>query len=105
MRFSFVLMLMLAFFGAGATWGEAQERAPATNQQTCPVDTVTDKSTGQPRKSGTGVTVCHDDHSGSVGVSVSGEELDHFLKYPIGKSDRSVAKQIGDAVHHFFHHL
>jgi hypothetical protein len=82
---------------------------PAVAQEanrTCTIDTTTDKDTGRPRTSGTGVEVCKEnDGSTSVGIGVSGKELEHFLKYPIGQSDKSVAKQIGNAVHNFFHHL
>jgi hypothetical protein len=80
----------------------AEENPPS---KSCPIDTTTDKDTGKPRTSGTGVQVCGEAGSGSVGVSVSQKELEHFLKYPIGQSDKSVPKQIGNAVHHFFSHL
>jgi hypothetical protein len=70
--------------------------------QTCQVDTTKDSVTGQPRN---GVQVCSGNGSASVGGSVSGKELENFAKYPIGQSDASVAKHIGNAVHHFFSHL
>ncbi len=85
---------------AAALPAQAQENAPPpSTTQTCPVDTTVDKDTGKPR---TGVAVCHEGHSGSIGVSVTGKELDHFLKYPFGQSDKSVAKQIGRAVEDAF---
>ena len=99
-RISLVLVAALVF--APAASAVAQE---ASSNRSCPIDTTTDKDTGRPRTSGTGVEVCHEGNSGSVGFSVSGKELEHFLKYPIGQSDKSVARQIGDAVHHFFSHL
>jgi hypothetical protein len=92
------VVTLLAASGAAAV---AQENSG----RSCPIDTTTDKDTGKPRTSGTGVQVCGEGGSGSVGVSVSQEELEHFLKYPIGQSDKSVAKQIGNAVHHFFSHF
>lgn len=71
--------------------------------QTCPIDTTKDSSTGATRN---GVQVCSDGHGGgSVGFSTNDKEITHFLKYPIGQSDKSVAKQIGNTVHNFFHHL
>ncbi|TGT57314.1 hypothetical protein EN813_038415 [Mesorhizobium sp. M00.F.Ca.ET.170.01.1.1] len=94
MKPSFVAIPVLLAIYLGAARAEEQ---PSPSQQTCPVDT-----TGQ---GGNGVKVCYDDHSASIGGSVSGKELDHFLKYPIGRSDKSVAKQVGNAVHHFFSHL
>jgi hypothetical protein len=91
-----------ALLFAPATTAVAQQ---ADSNRSCPVDTTTDKDTGKPRKSGVGVEVCHEGNSGSVGVSVPGKEIEHFLKYPFGQSDAGVAKQIGGAVHHFFSHL
>ncbi|MGA8495860.1 MAG: hypothetical protein WB764_10280 [Xanthobacteraceae bacterium] len=87
-----------------------------TTTQNCPIDTSTDQSTGRQKTEGTGVKVCGDGHSGSVEVDTTGKELEHFAKYPIGQSDKSVAKQVGNtvhkavgdasgAVHNFFHHL
>lgn len=67
----------------------AQESTPPG--QSCPVDTTVDKDTGKPR---TGVQVCGGGGSGSVGVSVTGKEVEHFLKYPFGQSDQSVVRKI-----------
>jgi hypothetical protein len=89
----------------------AEESTPPG--QHCPVDTTTDKSTGKPRS---GVQVCGGDGSASVGFSATDKEIGHFFEYPIGTSDKSVAKQVGNAthkaagdigssVHSFFHHL
>jgi hypothetical protein len=93
-----VLAVMIAV--APAANAVAQESTPPT--QSCPIDTTTDKSTGKPRS---GFQVCGDNGSGSVGFSASGQEIKHFFEYPIGTSDKSVAKQIGNTVHNFFHHL
>jgi hypothetical protein len=93
-----VVAAVIAF--APAAVGIAQESTSPS--QSCPIDTTTDKSTGQPHS---GVQVCGGDGSGSVGFSASGEEIKHFFEYPIGTSDKSVAKQIGNTVHNFFHHL
>jgi uncharacterized membrane protein len=85
----------------GGAFANAQEQPSTT--QTCPIDTTKDSSTGAPRN---GVQVCSDGHGGgSVGFSTTDKEIAHFLKYPIGQSDKSVAKQVGNAVHNFFHHL
>jgi hypothetical protein len=103
------LAAMVAFAPVAAA--HAEETTPPG--QSCPVDTTTDKSTGKPHS---GVQVCGGNGSGSVGFSASGEEVKHFFEYPIGTSDKSVAKQIGDTVHkaagdigsnvhHFFSHL
>jgi hypothetical protein len=91
----------LAMMAAFATSASARESPPSA-QQHCPIDTTKDANTGSPRN---GVSVCYDDHSASVGVSTNSKEIEHFLKYPIGQSDKSVAKQVGNAVHNFFHHL
>lgn len=85
-----------------ATFSAAAEQAPPNSQKQCEIDTTKETDTGRSRN---GVSVCHDDHSVSVGGSVSEKEVGHFLKYPIGQSKKSVAKQIGDTVHNFFHHL
>jgi hypothetical protein len=89
---------------AGAGVAFADQASPSSNQ-TCPVDTDTNRDTGRPRTEGTGVKICGGQGSGSVEVGTSGKEIDHFLKYPFGQSDQSVAKQIGNSVHHFFSHL
>ena len=47
-------------------------RRAAPESQQCPIDTTKESDTGRPRN---GVSVCHDDHSISVGGSVSGVEL------------------------------
>jgi hypothetical protein len=62
--------------------------------ETCPIDTTTDKDTGRQRDKGTGVEVCGDKDGGSIGFSTTGEELDNFRKYPLGKSDKGAVKQI-----------
>ncbi|ANP89277.1 hypothetical protein [Rhizobium leguminosarum] len=98
MKLSIISALAAIAMFDGNVRAEEQPSSPPT----CPVDTTQDADTGQNRN---GVKVCYDDHSASVGGSVSGKELDHFLKYPIGQSDKSVAKQIGNAVHNFFSHL
>ncbi|WP_224543273.1 hypothetical protein [Mesorhizobium sp. CA16] len=72
--------------------GSAEEQSPPP-KVTCPVDTMTDNG---------GVKICHDD-KGSAGVTIPVDP--NVLKYPIGRSDKSVAKQVGNAVHHFFSHL
>lgn len=79
--------------------GSAGALAQESPQQKCVVDTTTDQSTGQTRTSGTGVQVCSEGNSGSIGISTTGKELKHFMKYPIGTSNASVAKHIGNAVH------
>jgi hypothetical protein len=104
-----VLAALIAFAPVAAA--AAEETTPPG--QSCPIDTTIDKSTGQPHS---GVQVCGGNGSGSVGFSASGEEIKHFFEYPIGTSDKSVAKQIGNtvhkaagdirkSVHNFFHHL
>ena len=98
-----LILAALTLIAALASAASAQEQSPPpSSQQQCPIDTTKETDTGHPHN---GVSVCHDDHSASVGVSVSGQEIEHFFKYPIGQSDKSVAKQIGNTVHNFFHHL
>ena len=97
MSISRTALAALIAFGPAAV--VAQE---APTQQKCPIDTTIDQSTGKPRS---GVQVCGGDGSASVGFSTTGSEVKHFLEYPIGTSDKSVAKQIGNSVHHFFSHL
>jgi hypothetical protein len=104
MRTIRIAMVALSLF-APTMEAMAQQNDPQGNStQSCPIDTTTDKQTGRPRQSGTGVQVCHDDHSGSAGVSVSQDELNHFLKYPLGQSDHSVPKDIGRAIHGLYSH-
>ncbi|MDP9809886.1 hypothetical protein J2W42_002745 [Rhizobium tibeticum] len=98
MSLKFIRVLVAISLVTGAVQAEEQPSSPPT----CPVDTTKDADTGQDRS---GVKVCYDKHSASVGGTVSGKELQHFLEYPIGQSDKSVAKQVGNAVHHFFSHL
>jgi hypothetical protein len=95
---------MTLCLAAGAASAFADQASPSSNQ-TCPVDTDTNRDTGRPRTEGTGVRICGGQGSGSVEVGTSGKEIDHFLKYPIGQSDKSVAKQLGNVVHNFFSHL
>jgi hypothetical protein len=75
------MMLMIVFLASSLAGDvNAQQSETTTN---CPVDTTTDKDTGNPRN---GVKVCSEDDSGSIGFSISQEEVDHFLKYPTGQS-------------------
>lgn len=76
-------------------------------QQSCPVD-----QNGQQLPNCTcqvnaqNVTVCTDGNgNASIGVSTTDKQIGHFFAYPIGQSDKSVAKQVGNTVHNFFHHL
>lgn len=102
MRTIGLAMVALLLF-APTVQAMAQQNDPRGNgTQSCPIDTTTDKQTSRPRQSGTGVQVCRDGSSGSVGVSVSRDELNQFLKYPLGQSDHSVPKDIGRAVHRLF---
>jgi len=87
---------------AGSASAQEQPSTQSSSQQQCPIDTTKDANTGQPHN---GVSVCYDNHSASIGVSTNSKEIEHFLKYPIGQSDKSVAKRTGNAVHNFFHHL
>ena len=85
------LLLAMALIGNA----NAQQSDPGRK---CSIDTTIEKDTGKPRN---GVQVCSEgDGSGSVGFSVSGKELEHFLKYPFGQSDHSVPKDIGRGIEH-----
>ena len=87
------ILAALAMIAAFASSAAAEEQAsPPSTPPHCAVDTTKEVDTGRPRN---GVSVCSDNHSASVGVSVSGKELEHFFNYPIGQSDKSVAKQMG----------
>jgi hypothetical protein len=87
------LALLLA--ASGASSASARQ---STSSKKCPIDTTVDKDTGKPR---TGVQVCSEgEGSGSVGATVSGKELEHFLEYPFGQSDHSVPKDIEAGVRH-----
>jgi hypothetical protein len=86
-----VVFLAIALAGHAS----AQQSEPGRK---CPIDTTTDKETGKSRN---GVQICSEgEGSGSVGFSVTEEELKHFLKYPLGQSDHSVPKDIGHGVEH-----
>ncbi len=89
------ILYALAGLALAGSAGLAQEQPPPPE---CNVNTIQDKDTGRTRP---GVAVCHQGNSGSVTVQVD----PNFFKYPIGQSDKSVAKQVGNAVHHFFSHL
>jgi hypothetical protein len=98
------ILAALALMGAlpGAALAQQANNDPTTGQQ-CNVKTQN-------------VKVCGGDGSGSIGISGETPDLGHLAKYPIGQSDASVAKQVGntvhkaagdvsDGVHHFFSHL
>jgi hypothetical protein len=108
------LAMLVGLGGPRAIAGQVQNNSTTkSGAETCPIDTTKDSETGKPRS---GIQVCSEGNSVSVGGSTTGKQVAHFFKYPIGQSKKSVAKQVGNAfhkgigdvsrgVHNFFHHL
>jgi hypothetical protein len=69
------------------------------DQPNCPLNWRVDKNQD-------GIYYCTQDadgnqNTGGFGFTVSGKDLAHFIKYPLGTSNHSVVKDGARGVHHF----
>jgi hypothetical protein len=85
-----LLILIASIPGVAAAQSWQQEKR-------CPVDT---RDPSDPEHKQRGVWVCGDRHDGGIGFSFTHKEFKHFVKYPFGRSQRSVPKDIEGGVRH-----